>query len=70
MLYLDMIYDEDFDIMTLPEIALIASQLALQCTVTSISNALGGVAPVGPKGVLYIEFFGTREPTFSAVGDG
>lgn len=65
VLYLDMVYDDDFDTMTLGDVATIASQLALQCTVTVSSNALGGVARVGPKQLMCVELMGTRERTVS-----
>ena len=55
---LDMPFNEDFDTMTLLDVALVASQLALQRTVTGRSHALGGIAPVRPKKLLHVELFG------------
>jgi len=66
VMYLDMPFDEDYDTLTLPDIALVAGKLAMECTAQGSSNAFGGIAAVGPKKLLHVEFFGRVDPGANA----
>lgn len=61
---LDMIYDDDRDMLTLPVVQDIANTLALRCATGPVFN-LGGIAAVGPANVLYITMMGIKPRTIT-----
>ena len=56
---LDMIYDEQTDRLTIPEVRQAALDLAAQCTTGTDFN-LGGIEAVKPRNVLCVTIFGSR----------
>ena len=57
-MYLDMISEDDFDTMTLPDIEAVADSLISQCVVAGHAYQFGGLATVGPKHLLHVMFYG------------